>query len=144
MPRIDDVFGSSDLLKAADLPQGRSIPVVIESANVRQFDDGPKIELAFRGKHKRLLANKTNSNSIATVLGTRDYTQWPGRTIFILRTKTDYQGRQVDCIRVDENPPVRPASQLPTPEEQAGMADFNRAAADAAAFPTPSDEEIPF
>lgn len=148
MPRVDDVFGSNELLKAADLPHGRSIPVVIETAIVRDFDDGAKVELSFRGKQKRLIANKTNARSIATVLQTDEINNWPGRTIFILRTKTDFQGRQVDCIRIDENPPVRAAAQLPpTPQEQAGMDDFEaarqQAAADAEAFPV-ADDNIPF
>ncbi|WP_425400373.1 hypothetical protein [Aeoliella sp.] len=106
MPRVDDVFGSNELLKATDLPHGRSIPVVIETAIVRDFDDGAKVELSFRGKH------------------------------------------QVDCIRVDENPPVGTAAQLPpTPQEQRGMQDFERArqqeSADREAFPN-SGDDIPF
>lgn len=146
--RVEDVFGSNELVKAADIPHGRSIPCMIENAIVRDFDDGKKIELSFRGKQKRLIVNKTNARSIATVLQTDVINQWIGRTIFILRTKTDFQGRQVDCIRVDENPPVRAASQLPpTPQEQAGMADFEaarqQAAADAEAFPN-SGDDCPF
>lgn len=148
MPTIDDVYGSSETLRASHLPAGRSIPVVIERATLKHFDDCDKLEIAFRGKDRVLICNQTNASSIAMFVGTRDYTQWPGKTIWLMATKTDFRGRVVDCVRVDETPPARPASHLqgaeqaaPAPQQSPAPAGYDPVA-EAAALP-PGDD-IPF
>ncbi len=111
---INDVYTSNnDLLKASDL-QGKTIKVVIEDIEVREFDakakngdvyKQKKFVLAFKGKEKKLAVNKTNAVTIGTTLG-EDTDSWLGKEIKIFPTKTTFGDQQVDCIRVvSEQPP---------------------------------------
>ena len=66
---------------------------------MKDFGDDCKPTLYFRGKQKGLPLNKTNSATIADVLG--DETDgWVGEPIVLYPTKVDYQGKRVDAIRV--------------------------------------------
>jgi hypothetical protein len=116
MTSIREVYRSSDTLSASDLPDGIQVPVVIEAVRAVQFDDGNKLELRFRGKRKALLCNKTNALRIADQHGD-DYDTWPGKVIMLQRDVTQFQGRDVECVRVRRQSMARPASQsaVPTP-----------------------------
>ena len=95
--RISSAF-PSEYLRAPDL-QGREVLVVIERCEMKDFGDDCKPTLYFRGKSKGLPLNKTNSATIAEVLG--DETDgWVGEPIVLYPTKVDYQGKRVDAIRV--------------------------------------------
>jgi len=116
MASIQDIYANSDALRAADLPEGVQVPVVIESVRPVEFDDGSKLELRFRGKKKVMLSNRTNSYTIASQHG-EDYEKWPGKTIFLQRSETEFRGRIVDCVRVVRNPIAQPASQMARSDE---------------------------
>lgn len=108
MPSIDDVYGSDETLRASHLPQGRSVPVTIRQVTPKSFDDGGKLELAFVGKQRVLLCNKTNAGLIARVLGSRDYSTWIGQTIHLRAAETEFRGEMVPCVRVDPRTPQAP------------------------------------
>lgn len=144
MPSVSDFFGGQSL-KAEDLPHNTSVPVVIESVTPREFDDGRKLEIAFRGKQKVLVCNRTNASSIWRVTGEQDYERWPGKTVYLVRTTTDFQGRRVECIRIDENPPARPASQMPSAPAAESAPQHDAYAAPATVGPgAPPADDIPF
>jgi hypothetical protein len=132
MPSIDEVYGSEELLKAGDLPEFNvHYPVQIESVSAKNFDDGGKLEIRFVGKKKGLICNKTNARTIADMHGS-DFSRWPGRQIAIYRTYTDFQGRQVECIRVTPAaasqqfaaPQQAPQQQFAAPPQQAAPQQF--------------------
>ena len=135
MASINDIYRNSETLRASDLPPNIQVPVVIEAVRPAAFDDGNKLELRFRGKQKVLLCNKTNAHSIADQHGD-DYEQWPGKSIFLQRSETEFRGRLVECVRVVRQPIARPASQL---EQAASQPPLNA---------TPAElnqrDEIPF
>ncbi len=122
MPSIRDVYRSSDTLAAADLPADVQVPVVIEAVRAVAFDDGNKLELRFRGKRKVLMCNKTNAMRIADQHGD-DFDTWPGKAIFLERDVTQFQGREVDCVRVVRQPVARPASQIQPPAARTSAPD---------------------
>lgn len=95
--RISTAF-PSEYLRAADL-QGRECLVVIERLEMRDLGDDSKPVLFFKGKTRGLALNKTNSATIADVLGD-ETDSWIGEPIIIFPTKVDYQGKRVDAIRV--------------------------------------------
>ncbi len=74
-------------LSALDLPAGKSATVHIEAATVEQVRNPrtnrtePKLCIAFYGKQKRLLLNKTQAYAIAAATGSLDTDTWPGHTI---------------------------------------------------------------
>lgn len=106
---INEVYQSeSNYLKAEDL-QGKTVGVTIESWELGEFDqDGKKskkLVLSFAGKAKKLALNVTNARTIAHNVGSEDANDWIGKRIEIYPTKTDFGGKQVDCIRIKEMAP---------------------------------------
>lgn len=132
MANINDVFGGN-ALKAEDL-KGTSPRVTIEHAEVKDFDDGKKIILRFRGKDKCLICNKTNASIIAEVLGSSDTDDWLDKSITLTTKKVEFQGKLVPAIRVVlyDAPPVR---REPPPQRQA-PADVE--------LPQENETDIPF
>ncbi len=96
MTTIGDVFGGTTL-KASDLINPTTL--TIKSWEIVDFDDGKKISLSFHETDKRLICNKTNGNSISDILGP-DLEGWMNNRITLIRSQTDFGGKQVPCIRV--------------------------------------------
>jgi hypothetical protein len=103
-------------LKASDL-QGRRVQVTIERVEMEDIGGDQKPVIHFRGKDRALVLNKTNANSVWGINGSDDTDDWPGTVVVLYPSKTDFQGKRVDCIRID--PPdtsARPQSRRePTP-----------------------------
>ena len=123
-----DINGAfpSKYLKAADL--GAVHPtVIIDRVEVEEVGDGDlKPVLYFRGKDKGLVMNKTNANTIIEILGTSETDGWHGHRIRLFATKTEFQGKRVPCIRVEEAPgavPVPPPKPSPEPAFEASDSD---------------------
>ena len=98
MTKLSDVF-QGDSLKASDL-QGREITLTIARWHIEDFDDGKKVSLSFEETERTLICNKTNAFTIADALGTQEISEWVGASVVIYPTKTDFQGKRVDCIRI--------------------------------------------
>ena len=113
---LNDVFTSASL-KASDL-KGREVEVAIERYEIKDFDDGNKIVLHFVGAEKTLICNKTNANTIADMHGT-DIDGWVGKKITLFPTQTDFNGKQVPCIRVKIGGPAPPATDVNATDENA-------------------------
>lgn len=119
--KISECFPSK-FLKAADIPAGREVEVVIERAEREEVDPGVfKPALYFIGKPKGLVLNPTNGYALRDVLG--DETDgWIGKRIVIFATTTTYMGRPVGCLRVrplanPAPPPVTPSPDPPGADE---------------------------
>ena len=113
MPKVGDMFSGS-YLKASDL-QGKRSVVTIDAISQEEVGGEPKWILSFRGKEKTLVLNKTNANMIAEITGTDDSDGWAGKQVVLYPAKTDFQGKRVDCIRVDY--PVAKPQPAPDPDE---------------------------
>ncbi len=102
---IDQAF-PSNYIKASDLA-GRAVPVVIDRVAVEEVgrNKDTKPVLYFRGKEKGLVLNRTNSNKIAELAGSKDTEDWTGVQIAIYPTNTEFGGETVECIRVKAVPP---------------------------------------
>lgn len=108
-------------LKAADLA-GKRVGVVIERVEMEDIGGETKPILHFRGKERGLVLNKTNANSISMILGTDETDNWPGKRVTLYPSKTDFQGKRVDCIRVDSPQPG--AAPVPPPPPVQPEGDF--------------------
>lgn len=135
-------------LKAADLPQGANVEVTIAGLEGVEFEnDGKKqtkLVLSFVGKDKKLSLNKTNLLAITEMYG-EDGDTWIGKKIYVYRTKTDFGGNMVDCVRVDVPRQVvreQPAQQQSTqqPPAQTGERSTQQTPPDFDNF----DDDIPF
>lgn len=147
MANINEAF-PSDYLRAADL-NGRTIKLTIADCVMEEIgrgrDASRKPVLYFKGAKKGLALNKTNSMTIAGAYGP-ETDDWVGAEIEVFPTMVDYQGKQVDAIRVKI--PVRQVRQ-PEPPQRPRREDFADAEAPAgnAAPPRKStlgDDDIPF
>lgn len=83
---------TSPWLKAADL-QGRPVTVTIERVAIEEIrqQDGRKearIVVAFRGKSKRLICNKTQALALADFAHTEEFARWVGLTVVLRPAKT--------------------------------------------------------
>lgn len=97
-------------LKAADL-QGRRVQVVIERVDMEDIGGDQKPVLHFKGKDRGLVLNKTNANAVWGLTGSEDTDDWADVSITLYPSKTDFQGKRVDCIRID--PPDRKTATAP-------------------------------
>jgi len=113
MPRISQVFPSKHL-SAADL-NGQEMILTITGADVQGFDDGDKVVLFVEETEKSFVMNKTNCQTVATMYGD-DTDEWIGQRITVFSTWVDFQGRQVEAIRVRPKPPRQ---QKPAPARKA-------------------------
>lgn len=100
-------------LKAADL-QGRRVQVVIESVEMEDIGGDQKPVVHFKGKDRGLVLNKTNANAIWGLTGSDDTDDWTDVAVTLFPSKTDFQGKRVDCIRID--PPDKAAKPQRQPE----------------------------
>lgn len=135
MPNINDVFPSR-YVQASDL-QGRDHDLTIERFEMEQMADGETCPVIyFKGHGKGLVLNKTNGRTIAGLYGPNT-DHWLGRPITLFPTQTDFQGRQVACIRV----------RMHAPNASDGHSDLDvpppPADADAPAE-NPADDNFPF
>lgn len=135
--RLGDIPAyQSKWLKPADL-QGRPHTVVVERAVVEEIrqNDGskePMIVVSFRGKAKRLIANKTQAGSLAEIAKTDVFSQWTGLTVVLTPAKA--RGGQ-DTIAI--YPKSNGATQSPT-----GDNPFDDDKGPAGAMPGPSGRLI--
>jgi len=131
---IDDVF-TGRYLKAADL--GEKTPIVtIKNVKLENIEDEAKLIVFFERVPRGLVLNKTNANAIADICGTRNYDDWNGYQIKLIKVKVDFQGKRVDAIRVEPAPKTK-ANGKPKPDVEAFPDDDEPTA-------TPKDDDIPF
>lgn len=127
-----------NFLGAPDL-RGRDVKVTIESVsrddlNVEGQDEKePKVVIAFKGKSKRWVANKTNLRHLAAYLRTPLTIDWVGREVWLhptskeWRPKTrDWTGKSIrnpQANQVEEAIRVWPIDPPGAKEKQAQAAD---------------------
>ena len=104
---IDEIYNSGSKYLRHDDLKGNRVVVEIESYSIdtMKSDDGndkKQIVLHFTGKEKVFGLNKTNAERIAVHTGSRNPDDWIGCKIKLYPSKTQFQGREVDCIRVSE------------------------------------------
>ena len=98
---IDSAFPSK-YMKAGDLPEETIVPFTIEDVRVEEIgrDKQLKPVIYFKGKDKGFVCNKTNANTIAKALGSRDTDEWIGKTIRLYSTEVQFGDEMVESIRV--------------------------------------------
>lgn len=118
--KLSDAY-PSNFLKADDL-RGSPTTVTIESVELEEVGQGrdkeSKLVIAFHGKGKKLICNKTNATTIAKLYGD-DTDSWIGQRITIAPREVEFQGEMVLAIRVSLQKPAAVNSPAPAPRPQA-------------------------
>ncbi len=99
----------SNYLKAADLG-GQDAALVISHVAMEDIGGDVKPIVYFVGKERGLVLNKTNASTIADQHG-GETDMWANKQITLFPSQTDFQGKQVACIRVR----IGVAQQVPQP-----------------------------
>jgi hypothetical protein len=99
MTRMSEAFPSK-FLKAADL-QGQHVTVTIDRVEVEDIDGKGthKPVVYFQGKVKGIVLNKTNATTISDAYGDES-DDWAGKPLLLYDTKTPFEGKLVDALRV--------------------------------------------
>jgi len=100
---------TSPWLKASDL-QGRAATVTVETATVEEIrqQTGQKearIVVAFAGKSKRLICNKTQALALADFAKTEVFANWKGLVV-VLEPATTRSGQETINIRPAKPPAI--------------------------------------
>jgi hypothetical protein len=95
--KVSEAFPSK-YLSAADL-NGQNVRVTMGTVDMEKVGEDMKPVLYFRGKSKGLTLNKTNSKTIAEAYGD-EMDDWNGQELVLFPVMTDFQGKQVEAIRV--------------------------------------------
>ncbi len=105
---VEDLYKSkSQWLNADDIEDGRDYSMTVKNCTIEEIGDGQKLVVWFNGAKKGLGLNKTNWNALRKKWGPKPE-RWTGKTLVLYQDITDYQGRQVDCVRVRvPNEPVQ-------------------------------------
>lgn len=107
----------SNYIKCDDL-QGRATQVRMNYIKFEDIGGDNKPVLYFVGKERGLVLNKTNANMIAELYGD-ETDNWANQPIELYPSKTDFQGKRVDCIRVRETKASEQSrSERPAPPPQ--------------------------
>lgn len=133
---IEEAF-PGNYIKAADL-KGRDASVTIAAVEFEQVGDGSKPVVYFRNKDRGLVLNKTNARVIADIYGP-ETDNWISQPITIYPTRTDYQGKMVDAIRIRY-----PNDIAPQQGQQSQQTQQNNGFRGETENPAPIDDEIAF
>jgi hypothetical protein len=105
-----EYLGNSKWLRAPDLKGRRVVVYISECSNATFKDpngsDKKQIVLHFHGTDKLLGLNVTSTRTVFKLYGP-DTNSWIGKAVALYPTTTEYQGKTVDCIRIETQVPVK-------------------------------------
>ena len=107
---IDSAYPSK-FLKSADIPKGQKTRFTIAYVDVEDVsgEGENKPVLYFSERQQGLVLNKTNAATIKLTYG-EETDDWRDKPLFLFRTMTQFQGKSVECLRVEvpmvEAPPI--------------------------------------
>lgn len=89
-------------MKASDLPEETVVPFTIAEVRIEEIgrEKQSKPVIYFKDQEKGFVCNKTNCNTIAKALGSRDTDDWLGKTIRLYSTEVQFGDEMVESIRV--------------------------------------------
>jgi len=97
---VNEAFPSK-YVSAVDLGGLDGKPVVVRMGEVTKeiLDKEEKLILAFQGRKKTMVLNKTNATKIADIYG-GETDDWYDQPIELYVTETDFAGKTVEAVRV--------------------------------------------
>lgn len=118
-----DSIYPSKYLKAGDISETPQ-SFTIASADIEEVgrEKQPRLVLYFQDEPKGFVCNKTNLNTIAKALGTKETDEWIGKAIKLYSTEVNFGDEMVEAIRVSLKPgkaKARPKDDPDDPDEPA-------------------------
>lgn len=141
--KANDAFPSK-FIAAADL-QGEERTLKITHVDTDEIGGKKKFICHFAGAKKGLVLNKTNFNTIVKVTGQDDTDDWTGALVCLYPTMVDFQGEQVDAVRIKAAPKsAAPQQRQPARQSSADMGRDDDMPQRSAPQRGEMDDEIPF
>jgi hypothetical protein len=140
MPRMGAMFPSK-WLAAADLDDADLTLTIASCSEEQVTPQDNKWVLWFEEVEKGMVLNKTNSKMIAALLLSDDTDEWVGRKITLFPTQVDFQGDQVDAIRVRKKLPMATKKVTKKTAPAMTQAEADEAMGDGA---RDEEEDVPF
>ncbi len=110
MSKVSETYKGSPYIKAQDiseLPKKITIKEVsLEPIQGNSGDPVEKMVVAFKETDKLLLLNATNAKTLAEELGDES-DDWVGAKISLIKTKTIFEGKNVDAVRIASAEPAK-------------------------------------
>ena len=97
MVDANSLYGGN-YLKITDVAKPQTY--TIKAAAIENVGDKTKLVLSFNETDKTFVVNKTNARRISDKLGSAETDSWVGKKITLMKDYTQYQGTEVECIRV--------------------------------------------
>ena len=115
--KIGKLMGGA-YLKAVDV-EDEPLHVIIKNVSVETMTDGRERPVVwFVNEDKGLVLNKINASRITKIAGSDDTDDWKEITITLVHDYTQFQGEDVECIRVKlEKPTPKKAKKVVKEEE---------------------------
>jgi hypothetical protein len=108
----------SNYLKASDVDPPKLF--TISGFDDEKIGDEIKPVVKFKETTKGLVLNIVNGNKIEEITGSWDPKDWVGNLIVCFKSRTEFKGREVDCVRVRAPKPgakIPEAPPEPAPED---------------------------
>lgn len=132
----------SNYLKAPDL-MGKTAKLKIRAVVMEKIGSDIKPVLYFQNREKGMVMNKTNGMTISQAYGP-DTDAWIGGEVEIYAAYVDFQGKQVEGLRV-RIPPRGGVNVMPNARDRAMAAQApHQQPAPAEAYDNGFDDEVPF
>lgn len=103
MPKLGEIYKSRSLTH--DDLKGKRVNLTIKDVEIKKFDDGEKPILHFKESDKTFVLNKTNAKMLAMLTNQDDTDDWAGWKITLRPDMTSFNGRAMECIRIDSELP---------------------------------------
>lgn len=97
--KATEYFGG-EFLKAEDIKQ--PMKLTIKKVEEREYDEKKKLVVLFDEIDKVFGLNKINCSRIIKWAGTEETDNWPGTVITLVKSSVEFDGKDVDCIRVQK------------------------------------------
>ena len=118
----------SKYFKAKDYDNSWTLTVEIEMARMESFDNGgssrERLVVYFRKQRSGLVVGPTVWDQFIEATGEEDSDDWKGHRVELYRDWTNFQGKDVECIRVRKpGAPAKKPSKKAAPKDD--KPDFN-------------------
>jgi hypothetical protein len=123
VPNVSDLFPSK-YLSCADLADEEAVFTIKKVEPYKTQEGDPKLIITFSEPVKPLMANQTNTRTIAKVYGD-DTDDWIGKRITLYPTEVQFKKDMVEAIRIRSKPPKplakngAPKKPVPVTQEEA-------------------------
>ena len=124
MTNINEAFPGKYL--KADVLKEHRVTVVIDRLMFEEIGKPPeqKAVLYFRDRARGLVLNVINKNMLIEITGSEEIEEWPGKSVVLYPTTTEFEGKRVACIRID-HPAEQPQQAAPEPAAPAPVTPAN-------------------